>query len=117
MKNPSGFDLLAFHNDISVASSRCCSHDILIKWERNKYNDSKKINNSADSAHGLWTKKFRFSANPSFIMIFSMNLHLNLFHFRHVFPAQACLDEDTPKPSDHTVRGRKSYAAKGQRRD
>ena len=116
MENPSCSDFLTLLNGIPAASRGSC-YNILVERKRNENNDGQEVNNSADSPHGLWTTKLRFSTKKSFVMIYSKNLHLDLLQFRHIFPTQARLYKNIPKPSDHAVCRGKSYAAKGQRCD
>lgn len=68
MENPSCLDFLTLLNSIPATSSRCSCYDILVERKWNENDDSQKINNSADSTHGFWTTKFRFSAIESLVM-------------------------------------------------
>ena len=51
MQDPTSIDLLVFHHKFSITSSRCSRHNIFVEWEWNKYNNHKKIDNSANGAH------------------------------------------------------------------
>ena len=70
MKNTSCVNLLTPHKDISITSTRRSSHNIFVEGEWNENDDCKKINDSANRAHGFWTKKLLFSTNRFFIINF-----------------------------------------------
>ena len=51
MQDPTSIDLLVFHHKLSITSSRCSRHNVFVEREWNKYNNHKKIDNSANGAH------------------------------------------------------------------
>ena len=51
MQDSTSIELLSFHHEVSVTSSRCSRHNVFVEWKWNKYNDYKKIDNSANGAH------------------------------------------------------------------
>ena len=97
MQESSRLNNLHLDDHISVPTSRCSSHDILIERKRNEHDDQKQVDNSADSTHSLG--------------------NLLLIQFTHILALQPSLHEGGTQPSDHGIGGRERDAAEGQRRD
>lgn len=105
MQRPTSFDMMNLEDNITIAATRSRCHNVLVEGKWNKKDEDQKIDNRADSAHGLW------SSHISPIQHNGIHSHDRPLRLGHVLSTHPSLNKNRTKPSDHAIRYCKGNAA------